>query len=396
MISNQYPPYFLGGDAVACQRLSEGLVKKGFKVSVIFDPYSYEFVSKSKSVIPKKRYIENGVNIYPLSSGPLSFFWSYTGIPSTHNKLEKLLKQIKPDLVHFHNFSAFGWGALKAAKSIGKPIFHTAHDFWIACPRRKTDFVNCDRNCFLCQLKDKKPPNIDRRDYVNYIDLIICPSQHMIDLFRSIYPDRNYIKIPVGIDDNPFLRVKKDEVIDFKKKYNLDNKIIGLFVGIVTKRKGILDLLNAMEKIDDNNIIIIIGENKININKIIVNKSLEKKILNLGWVNDNIRAIAYKSADYFILPSYWENCPSTIIEAMINGLPIITTNSGGIPEMLNNNAILIVPGDINSLTIAINNLSMNKELRKQLGMKSLSNYKKNFTLEVHLEKQIQQYINYLN
>ncbi len=61
-----------------------------------------------------------------------------------------------------------------------------------------------------------------------------------------------------------------------------------------------------------------------------------------------------RQADIFVLPSLWENLPCVLIEAMACGLPIVSTLTGGIPEMIHEGmGILIPPGDVTKLSTSI-------------------------------------------
>ena len=79
-------------------------------------------------------------------------------------------------------------------------------------------------------------------------------------------------------------------------------------------------------------------------------------------------------ADIFILPSYNEGLPMSILEAMSYGLPVISTPVGGIPEIVKDgvNGYLIFPGDNEALAEKIELLAKNKELRLRMGQE---NYK---------------------
>ena len=87
--------------------------------------------------------------------------------------------------------------------------------------------------------------------------------------------------------------------------------------------------------------------------KIIEQESLGELIEFVGWVDGNQKIDLLNNSNVFILPSYNEGLPIAILEAMSYGLAIISTNVGGIPEIVNQNGILINPGDKIKLTEAI-------------------------------------------
>ena len=73
--------------------------------------------------------------------------------------------------------------------------------------------------------------------------------------------------------------------------------------------------------------------------------------------------------DVYILPSYFEGVPISLLEAFSYHLPVISTNVGGIPEILTDgdNGMIISPGDKNALLQAIKVLASSSELREQMG-----------------------------
>jgi glycosyltransferase involved in cell wall biosynthesis len=91
----------------------------------------------------------------------------------------------------------------------------------------------------------------------------------------------------------------------------------------------------------------------------------------------------YRMADIYVLPSHEEGFPRTIWEAMANGLPIITTDVGGIPSYLSHkkNAYLIKPKSASLIVKSIKDLISQKELRQRLIQEGQSIAKEN-TLEI--------------
>jgi glycosyltransferase involved in cell wall biosynthesis len=87
-----------------------------------------------------------------------------------------------------------------------------------------------------------------------------------------------------------------------------------------------------------------------------------------GWVSGNAKDELMRSATLFVLPSYYEGLPMGVLEAMANDLPVITTDVGGIPDIITSdrNGILVKPGDVKGLAAAIRVLLMQPEKRKEL------------------------------
>ena len=92
------------------------------------------------------------------------------------------------------------------------------------------------------------------------------------------------------------------------------------------------------------------------------------------------RASFMHALDVFVMPSFTEGTPNSIVEAMANGKPIIASAVGGIPDMIDHESgILVPPGDARALAKAMILLAENPELRKRMGQAALAQYRKLFS-----------------
>lgn len=182
-------------------------------------------------------------------------------------------------------------------------------------------------------------------------------------------------------------QITEKENEELRKKYNIekDEKIL-LFTGRLNKEKGIKELLEAISMINESNFkLLIVGsfffDTKIKndfeeeLEKIINN--IKEKVIFTGYVPyEQIQKI-YSIADIAVLPSIWDDpAPLTIIEAMSSGLPIITTDSGGIPEYAKNGCAIIIKRNedlIKNLENQIERLLDNDTRRKQMSIISKEN-----------------------
>lgn len=99
----------------------------------------------------------------------------------------------------------------------------------------------------------------------------------------------------------------------------------------------------------------------------------------IGFVSD--KEAFFDGIDIFLLPTYWEGFPTSVLESMYFGTPVISTSVGGIPEMINNrfNGILLDPGDTVSISKAIFELSKSNELYNMFRVNSYNLLKNKFT-----------------
>ena len=151
--------------------------------------------------------------------------------------------------------------------------------------------------------------------------------------------------------------------------YNKNSKNI-LFLGRLEKQKGVFDLIKAAQFIinQDKDINFLLAGNG-DLSKVVglleANK-IEDNFKLLGWVDSYEVKRLLKDSMAFVLPSYNEGMPMSILEAMSFGVPVISTNVGSIPEIIKNriNGYLVKPGDIKGIVKSI--LFINKNYNKKI------------------------------
>lgn len=150
-----------------------------------------------------------------------------------------------------------------------------------------------------------------------------------------------------------------------------------LFVGAVGKLKGERDLIDALAilrqaKPNVNIKASFLGYGAENLKDYCAESGVAELIEHLGAVSMADRIGFYSQADIFVLPTYAEAMPMSVIEAMAAGCAIITTNVGGIPELIEDGAdgILFSPGDAQALADIISLLLENENIRINLGRKA--------------------------
>lgn len=181
---------------------------------------------------------------------------------------------------------------------------------------------------------------------------------------------------------------------------NVHEKFTMIFLGRLGKRKGIYDLLDVLEEhkqeFDGKLEFLFGGDGDVEqVQEIIQKAGLENIAKYQGWVNGDKKVHLLNLADSLILPSYNEGLPISVLEAMSYSLPIISTNVGGIPEVLKQgeNGFIMNPGDKASMYQAIHALMTDKVMCKCMGNDSLDKVKEH--LPNYVEKQLRDLYNSL-
>ncbi|MEW6457410.1 MAG: glycosyltransferase family 4 protein [Acidobacteriota bacterium] len=288
-------------------------------------------------------------------------------------KLAKIYSIESPHIVHFHDSHSITIGKLAACfKKVPIKIISRRVDF----PIKKTLFK--------------------RFKYINGIDTIITVSKGIKEVLLKDGIKENIIHtIYSGIDLNKFkLEGDKNywrEKLEFKKNYFLIGNIASL-----SDHKGHKYLLQAAKILKeriDNFEILIAGDGKLRNSLINLSKNLkvDDVVKFLGFIEHIPRFL--KSIDLFVLSSYLEGLCTSLLDAMASSIPIIATNTGGIPEAVEDgvNGILVTPKDPQALADAIYLLYKNPERMKQMGKKGLNRAEKLFSLDSMIEKTLDLY-----
>lgn len=254
---------------------------------------------------------------------------------------EEFLKETKPDVVHFGHLSHLSTNLPKIAKQKGYPVIYTLHDFWLKCYRGqliKPNLQICtgpsDKNCLECVrstfkekwgIEDVEAYRQHMDDVILHIDRLLSPSKFLLDFYRSN-----------GVEENKLIFSKygfnKDIIQTKEKTYTRDSNISFGFMGRVIPVKGIKVLLESFRELDKSELHIF---GSVGGQRVFLEKYVDERVFFDGpFDNWTINAVLNR-IDVLIVPSIWyENSPLVIQEAFIAGIPVITSNIGGMAELV--------------------------------------------------------------
>ena len=202
-------------------------------------------------------------------------------------------------------------------------------------------------------------------------DLVIVLCNDWEQKLKTKYPKANIKRLV-----NPVVLPEENIKI---YQASISAKFTILFVGFFIESKGIKDLLKVARMIKDKNIIDLKiqiagkGELENYIKQFIEENKLQDLVVLVGWISGKKKEELFRSSDVFVLPSYKEGMPISILEAMSYGLPVISTNIAGIPDVITDgeNGYMIIPGDTTELYNKIIYLKENKQLLDQVRINNL-------------------------
>ncbi len=166
-----------------------------------------------------------------------------------------------------------------------------------------------------------------------------------------------------------------------------------LFLGVLTKRKGVYDIVTALSMLPmdiQEKIRVIIGgsgEEEIRLKREITKQKLQDNILFRGWVSGYDKECLFRDCQAFLLPSYNEGLPVAILEAMSYGMPVISTNVGDIETAVYDgiNGFIVMPGDCNALKNALMKL-LDQRKYNEFSQMSRSLCETKFSSDIYFEK----------
>lgn len=160
-----------------------------------------------------------------------------------------------------------------------------------------------------------------------------------------------------------------------------------LFLGRLGKLKGTYDLVRALARIDAEWSAVLAGDGDIDqISDLSKNLGVEGRVTLAGWVRGDRKVELLRNASVYVLPSYNEGLPMSLLEAMAYGLPVVTTPVGGIPEAVTDgvDGYLVEPGNTLQIQEKIEFLIKNPDVAAAMGRAARQKVESRFSVEIVL------------
>ena len=285
---------------------------------------------------------------------------------SATRRMVRRIQSYKPDVIHLQNLHGYylDWRVLFSYLKYAEiPVVWTLHDcnaFTGHCAH--FDLVGCERwreHCGRCPLKKEYPKSVllDRSER-NYYEkraltqglgrlAIVTPSRWLADLASESFLGGYTIQtIHNGVD----LEVFKPEESDLRTRFGLEGQRIVLGVSKFWEpRKGLGTFFDLAERLEGKASVVLVGLSSAQL------ATLPKGIVGIGRT-ENARELAawYSAADVFVNPSLEDTFPTTQIEAIACGTPVVCYDAGGCAESLDDSCGVVVPkGDFPALADAV-------------------------------------------
>lgn len=356
----QTPLDFVGGPATYVLELSKHLAKSGVKVGII---------SPKPSVISKeiKALCDNyGVTTYYVD---LKVFKSLLRMPWMFSiRAHKLISQVvnNYDVVNIHVECTLFQYLLNIIKV---PTILTVHTLF---PHEDIEVLKFKLNIYkTLHLLSISPQHFLSMKYIaKKADFIISLSRYVSNILTSAFriPKMKIKVIYNAVDTDLFKHydyIKSYEVVNSFLQRTINkslprNKKIILYIGRLDPRKGIDVLIESVSRIRSKDwMLLIVGEGDrgytASLRAMSIKLGVSDETFFIGKVPLSILPYLYSIAYVYVLPSFHEGLPATLLEAFSSGTPVIATKVWGIPEVVINgfNGYLVERGSVDDITKAI-------------------------------------------
>ena len=321
-----------------CTDLAAALESQGHEVRIA---YGREEVPEKYRKYAVRIGNNNDVNLHAVKARMLDA--SGFGSKSATLKFIRWVQAYDPDVIHLHNIHGYYINIevlFEYLKTCNKKIIWTLHDCWpftghaayceaSGCERWITGCHDCPNiRDYPLSLLDRSKNNWARKKelFLNIPHMIIVtPSVWLADLVKkSFLEEYRVVTVHNGIDTSVFSKKKSDDQETNRK----NNKKIVLGVAAKwDKRKGLDDFIKLSQLLSDEYQIVLVGVSDEE------QKNLPETIRAIRRTNSTEElARLYSSAYVYVNPTYEDNYPTTNLEAIACGTPVITYRTGGSPE----------------------------------------------------------------
>lgn len=370
-----FPPDF-GGEELHVANLANALALRGHEVAV---------ATQRIADVPDFEILETGVRVHRFPTAAMRLPGVY-GTSRLHHppvpdpvgvrELRRIVAQEEPEVIHAHNWIVNSVIALRRggrAREFGLVL--TLHDYSQTCATKRfmRQGAVCEgpklARCLPCAAAHYGPIVGSVTTAATYamnpwkrhaVDYVISVSQAVAQGNR-IAADANSRVVPNFIPDS-LLDVA---AMPRATAAALPGEPFLLFVGDISREKGVETLLRAYEMLPATRPpLLLVGKRTPDT----PTRLPAGAVMSFNWRHDDVM-VAFRRCLIAVLPSVWPDpCPTTVLEAMASGCAVISTSTGGIVDLIvsDKSGLLVGPGDVQELAVAIRRLVASAELRLRL------------------------------
>ncbi len=377
---HQFFPHHYAGTERYVLNLARQLQHMGHRVHVL----TYDMVRRGKDAsegggLRVHEYVYEGIPVMAFHHPEFPDFDFEMRDPLFYEEALRFMRRHRFDLFHCAHPFRIG-GAVHAAHELGLPIVLMLTDYWLLCPMgilRRSDNVlcegpdagrNCTRHCYAGTSRERFTARAAQADALAALaDVLLSPSRFLISVFRyNAFPHAGRIRhAPHGFDYS---------LVQDVHQHALDPNAVTLgYIGTLQYHKGVHVLIDGFRRVDASNLRLKIWGDSFHERqyekKVRAAAADDPRIEFLGpYDHDQLRTVL-EQVDMVVVPSIWyENAPLTITSALAAGVPVITSDIGGMAEFVQHevNGLQFAMGDADALAKQIERVAREPALIERL------------------------------
>jgi glycosyltransferase involved in cell wall biosynthesis len=383
-----FSPYSFGGADIYAEKISNALEKDGHaSVIITINPCWADTVEKHGNRTIYRFHPLNVSTVHNIGKKPaiLQGIWSLLDIYNlySYKKIKGILKKECPNVVHVHTPLDITTSVFDAVKSLKLPLVFTLHDYLLLCRRvvllHSSGEICTDKNINpLCKLYRKFVNKV----IDNKVDVIVGSSKFVLDMHKKygFFKNTKSVVLSHGIELN-----------SLNGEARREKGFCVLYVGSLTKHKGVHILIEAFKQIKNDSVkLLIIGDGVYAKELKYLAKGDSRIIFSGDMPNKDVQKF-FKVANVTVVPSAWYDVrPNVIVESFRSGVAVIASNIGGIPELVKEkyNGFLFEPGNVKQLRDMLERLIKEPQVLLELGKNALESVK-----EIEMSRYIKKLVN---
>lgn len=367
IVNSLYPPYVIGGAEISSQKLAEELAKAGHEVAVLATGESDNYEQANNVKIYRRRFT-NIMSFWEFKRSTPGKRLTYKLLdlynPFNKKAIMEVLRLVNPDVIHTNTIYGITPAIWDCASSLRIPVVQTLRDYYLMCPKANLmpgKGGKCENPNIACKVFR----TFHKRKSLK-VSAVTAPSEFTLNRFLDDGYFENSIKQVVynAIDYDADRFAELAEL-----KMSMQNETMHVaYIGSFIETKGIQILLKAIEQCNGKMMFHFAGKGRLLPE---IQKAAEKNgnIVIEGFLSEDKLNELMEKMDMLVCPSIWdEPFGRVIIDAYKSCVPVIGTNCGGIPELIENGVtgLIIEKNSVDSLVQALTYMDEHKLTREMV------------------------------
>ncbi|MCW3148888.1 glycosyltransferase family 4 protein [Stutzerimonas stutzeri] len=361
-----YPPHVGGGAEVVLRQLAEGLQRRGCDVAVL----------ATGPEAGLQQQVQEDIRVY--RAGLYNLYWHFTQqrpgrlarigwhVLDRYNKrMRRYVRAVidleQPDIVVSNNLTGWSISAWDEISAAGVPIVQVLHDLYLLCPK-DTMFNHgraCSRQCTQCKIFRTHHAGASSQ-----VAAVVGVSRFVLERITShgFFTNANRYVVHNCTDANAEQRPAAPDSSAVPLRFG--------YIGTLSENKGVAWLIEQFQSLAIDARLDIAGRGKLDYEAKLKAMADPAKVSFHGYRKSDE---FLRSIDVLVVPSLWDEPFGLVaVEACANHVPVIATNRGGLPEIVqdNLNGLICSPDEPNSLATSMLWLYVDAELRQRLARRA--------------------------